>query len=436
MNKFKYLLSYNLKQRFFSKTFLILNIIIFALTVLLANLNNIIKSFAPEDSTSTVLVVDHTGKENFMEDFSELSNQMSKMLLGEGFTLKPIQTFDKENPEFDGASAIIEASYVEDKLIIDVYSRNLGTLDVNALTQASHTLYKTYWLEGKTPEEIELIGDYLTLQSTVNINEQEKSGGAEAIGMILSMILIIPLFMFITMTVQFVGGSIVEEKQTKAIEYLLANVSPRVHFFTKILTSMIYLVAQMLLTILYGLIGLVLSLFVFGQNSSGAGNLASMISGAYGLDLSMVQGFMNILPLALIFFVLFVAAGGLLYMLIAALIAALSNSSEDYSAIQTPMMLTMLVGFYAGMYGSMIGDNIVVKILGYIPFFSPFMSTSLFLSGIYQWWEALISLGILSLFTVFMYRLIMPMYKAAILNYDQSKLLTRLKNVFKRSKNQ
>lgn len=436
MNKFKYLLSYNLRQRFFSKTFLVLNIIILALTVLLANLNNIIKSFAPEDSRSTVLVVDNTGKTNFLEDYSTLSNQMSKMLMGSGFALKPIDTFDKENPQFDGAKAIIEASYVDEKLIIDVYSRNLGTVDVNALTQASHALYKTYWMEGKTPEEIELIGKYLTLESTVSINHQEESSNINQIGMILSFILIVPLFMFITMTVQFVGGSIVEEKQTKAVEYLLANVSARVHFFTKILTSMIYLVVQMLLTLLYGLIGLVLSMYVFGSATAGGGSLTDLVSGAYGIDASLVQQFLKILPGALIFFILFVAVGGLLYMLIAALIAAMSNSSEDYSATQTPMMLTMLVGFYAGLYGSMIGDNIVVKILGYIPFFSPFMSTSLFLSGIYQWWEALISLGILALFTAFMYRLIMPMYKAAILNYDQSKFIKRVKNVFKRSKNQ
>src|SRR5690606_17315223 len=71
----------------------------------------------------------------------------------------------------------------------------------------------------------------------------------------LSTVVIIPIFILITIALQFIGTEIMEEKSTKAIEIIIASVKPRTHFFAKILSIMIFLVVQLFVYVIFGLIG-------------------------------------------------------------------------------------------------------------------------------------------------------------------------------------
>ncbi|MGI6360153.1 MAG: hypothetical protein ACOX02_03845, partial [Acholeplasmatales bacterium] len=72
MNKFKYLLKYQLKKRIFSKAFLISNIIILIALILIANISNIIKLFEPDQKGQKVLVVNETTNPNAITDLETL----------------------------------------------------------------------------------------------------------------------------------------------------------------------------------------------------------------------------------------------------------------------------------------------------------------------------------------------------------------------------
>ena len=67
------------------------------------------------------------------------------------------------------------------------------------------------------------------------------------------------------MAVQFVGGSIVEEKSSKAIEYIIETLAHNNTFSAKIFTSLIALVVQTLLIVIYGLIASLVSVLIFNQ---------------------------------------------------------------------------------------------------------------------------------------------------------------------------
>lgn len=73
--------------------------------------------------------------------------------------------------------------------------------------------------------------------------------------------------------------------------------------------------------------------------------------------------------------------------------------------------------------------------MAYVPVFSPFMAPSLYLAGAFSWLEALIALVVLGATSYLMYKLIMPMYKNAILSYSTDKMSTRIKTAFTRAKN-
>lgn len=426
MSKFKYLLSFQLKKRFKSKAFYIANGIIFVLLLLVTNLNHIIKAFDKGESVSIINVVNETDKENIFDELKYLNDNSAMDNVGTMHLLK-LDHYEEGSTLENILIVTMEDNILEARLL----NSNLGILKQSLLSSFLNQLKYNYLLGEKLSEE-----EILELQTPIvlEVEMEDEDSIARDLLSIVSMILTIPIFLLITFGVQFVGGSIVEEKSSKAIEYLIANVSPEKHFFAKILTSFIFLVVQMLLIVLFGIIGGALSAFVFGSSGSG-GSLNDLIASSGGfLPQEEINNMVKLIPLAIIYFIGFAGLGGLLFMVIMAFIAAISNSNEDFQQFQSPLMFLMLGGFYGGLFGTMAGTNVVVKILGYIPFFSPFMAPSLYLANIYTWYETLISLLILVGTTYIVYKLIMPAYKTSILSYDTDKFFKRIKKAFGRSR--
>ena len=84
------------------------------------------------------------------------------------------------------------------------------------------------------------------------------------------------------------------------------------------------------------------------------------------------------------------------------------------------------------MFGSMAGGGTFIKIMSYIPIVSPMLGPVAFASGMISLVEALISLLILIVTLVAITYLFTPVYKVAILSYDQTKFFTRIRNYFKK----
>ncbi len=425
MNKFRYLLNFQVKKRFKSKAFLITNIIIFVLLLLVTNLNHIIKAFDKGEADVTIYIYNQTDDLEFVNKMIYLEESFISEMLGK-IIFEEIDTFDEDSNDKQNVLVVEKEGNI---LTAKIYQANLNLNKRGQIQSYLTQLKYEYLLENKLSEE-ELIA--LSTPIQLDFKEEDETELAKQVLSIVSMFLSIPIFMLITFGVQFLGGSIIEEKSTKAIEYLIANVSPEQHFFSKILTSFIFLVTQMLLMVAYGLIGGLISAFVFGKGNQ-LGFDATLAT-SLGLPLGDVQEIIRQLPLAILFILLFAGFGGLLYMVIMALLAAISNSSEDFQTFQSPLMFLMLGGFYGAIFGSMSGPNIVVKVLGFIPFFSPFMAPGLFLAGTYSWYEALISLALLVGTSYLAYIFIIPAYKTSILSYDTDKFFKRIKKAFKRSK--
>lgn len=432
MNKFKYLLKYQLKKRIFSKAFLISNIIILIALILVANISNIIRLFEPDQKGQKVLVVNETTNPNAVTDLENLYEGTFKngSVMHGGLYFEVIDNFNEE----DKLPTLILTTE-EGKLKGILHQFKLTETNTQVLGMTVGSLASRYFLESKTEEEKALITDYGTISRNAIVVHRvdDDSAVREAMG-VLAMFFSIPIYILLMMAVQFVGGSIVEEKSSKAIEYIIANVSPQQHFFAKIFTSLIALVVQTILIVIYGIIASLVSVLIFNQGASGIGGSASeMLTGSLGLDKEIVDSLLKYLPLTIVYLILFSGLGGLMMMVLMAFVAAISTTNEEYQQFQSPMMIVMLIGFYGAMFGPMFGHgNLFVRIMAYIPFFSPLMVPSLYLSGSITWWDGLISLALLLITTIVVYRLIMPMYKQAILSYDTGeKMGKRIKKAFK-----
>ncbi|AYF97938.1 ABC transporter permease [Protaetiibacter intestinalis] len=165
---------------------------------------------------------------------------------------------------------------------------------------------------------------------------------------------------------QTIAQSVVEEKQTRVVEILLATIPTRALLAGKILGTTILALGQ---------ITLLLSLAIIGLTVTGQGELLT------GLGLPFVW-----------FAIFFVLGFALLASLFAAT-GAMVSRQEDIGSTTTPVTMLVMIPYFVVVFFN--DNDLVVKIMSYVPFSAPVgMPLRLFL-GTAEWWEPLLSLAIL-----------------------------------------
>ncbi len=435
MSKFKYLLKYGIKRRIGTKAFYIANIVIFIALLALMNIPNIIAFFDDgETSKEIVYVVDDTEKGlDSIAILDQSAQALLNMIPGANISFETKDSVDPENLDFGPSKAIVHLTTVDDILVVDIYKDELDTLNETILLQSLSVLKVQVWAVGKTQAELDLIEDF-NQPLVYEIHTQvDDTTTRDLILSAISVFVAIPIFIMLIMSVQFVGVDIIEEKSTKAIEFVMSTVPPQTHFMTKILSSFVFLIVQALLIFLYGLIAGFVSTQVLGA-TNGQMSISELIGMLTETDSSIIASVFNALPMALAITLIFMIVGGLFFMIFMATLASMSTSMEDFQSFQSPFMFTMLIGFYAAIFSIYLGDSVFLKVLAYIPLFSPIVVPTLYMSGVLSVIDVVISFLILIGSTVGMYYLLAPVYKASILSYDQSPFFQRIKKMFKRSK--
>jgi len=170
---------------------------------------------------------------------------------------------------------------------------------------------------------------------------------------------------------QIIAQSVVEEKQTRIVEILMATLPVRVLLAGKIIGNSLLAFAQI----------------VAISAIAGIGLLAT------GQDLILA----DIGP-SLVWFVVFFAFGFVMLAALFSAAAALVSRTEDLGSALAPVT-TLIMLPYIGVI--MFNDNpLVMAIMSYVPFAAPVgMPMRVFL-GSAQWWEPLLSLAILIAVTV------------------------------------
>ncbi|MCS3843253.1 ABC transporter permease [Microbacterium sp. AK031] len=163
-----------------------------------------------------------------------------------------------------------------------------------------------------------------------------------------------------------IATSVVEEKQTRVIEILLSAIPARILLAGKVLGNTLLAISQILLLVVVGAIGLMVS----GQTA-------------------VLQGIGG--PIA--WFAVFFFFG---FILLAAMFAAagsLVSRQEDVGATMTPVMYLTMIPYFLVIF---FGDNpVVMTVLSYVPFSAPVgMPIRLFFNEA-AWWEPLASLAIM-----------------------------------------
>lgn len=428
MNKFWFLTQSSFLKKIKSKWFLIVNILLLVVIVGIVNVDSIIKAFGGDfNDTNEIVVLDKTDMsydlfEKNLKSYNETLDM--KYTFDISKTIKTEEEIKKEIKDTDKVLIVLEnsdTSYLKASIISDSY---IDTMYYQLLYQALSTTKTEVAFSLTDTNKDEL----LKLTSNISVDRillsDDKNTEEENMEMIMGTVfptVILPFFILVVFLVQMIGAEINEEKQTRSMEVIISNVSPKAHFFSKVIASNGFVLLQGLLLILYGILALVIRNYT---GISSASSITSQISDVW--NSLVASGFVDkltyIIPLTLILMVL----SFLTYSLVAGILASMTVSMEDYQQIQAPIMMICLAGYYLAIMAGMFQGSTLIRILSYVPFLSCLLSPALLVIGQIGIFDVVISIIILCIFNYILIRYGLKIYKIGILNYSADKMWSKL----------
>jgi len=430
-NKFWFLTKMSLEKKIKSKTFIIVNILLFIVLATLMNIDKIVLFFGGNfDKQNNIMIVDNTNK-----TYEIFKNTMEKeeTIIDTGLKYKITKIDDekKARKKVKKDEDIVIVINEDDDNIIKTTMITYGYINSNLyqLINSSITIAKqNLAMEevGISPDDLNKISKSVEIKREyVEKNKSEEEEKNEFVMGVVTPIVILPFFMLITLVVQMVGAEINEEKSTRSMEIIISNVSTKVHFFSKILATNLFIVMQCLLLGVYSLIGMLLR---GGKSLESIQNIDAISQVTSGMDINgILNSVISDIPMVIILMIITLFG----YSLIAGILASMTTNMEDFQQLQTPIFVVSLVGFYLAIMNSMFDGALFIRILSYVPFISAILSPSLLVTGVIGFKDILLSILLMVVVIYLLIKYGLKIYKEGILNYSSNKLWKKMLKALK-----
>lgn len=428
-SKFWFLTKHSLNKKIKSKWFVIANIIVAIVIIGLINIDSIAKFFGGDFNDDVkIRVVDNANVYDAIEpNLKEIKQYLSdaKVIVSkEKNSLNKLKKdiVDKKdiilviNPDNENVFnvEVISDAYI-DTVTYQVMLAALNSTKVSIAMQQSNV----------DQSVIQKINKPIEVKRT--FIDEDKTADEESSRTILgsaSLVIVLPCFMLIVYLVQMIGAEINEEKSTRGMEIIIGNVSPKVHFFSKILSSNIFVLMQGVLMLIYGAIGLLIRKFTASTSFVQAATSNLQLGGVF--EMISKSGIMDKLGYVIPMVLLLIILSFLAYSLLAGILASMTTNMENFSQLQTPLMVISLIGYYLIMISALFPGAIFMKIMATIPLISISLAPSLLLSGEIGVGIMIIAIIVLAVLDYLLIKYGLKIYKAGILNYSETGLWKKM----------
>ena len=308
----------------------------------------------------------------------------------------------------------------------------------------------TYNIDGLEQIMKDVKADIRVNSYTIDSESGEEKVSDAGVNSILSMVLGIVIFLFITMFGGMVMSAVIEEKSSRVVEVLISSVRATELMFGKIIGIAAVALTQFLLWIL--LTGVLVSVgmgfiapkligdadpaALVEQMSGGVQAMEGMNASSdmmetlsqnseLGSVIATIQG-INIGAIALYFLVFFILG----YLLYASLFAAIGSAVEnegDSQQLQMPVTIPLMIGYFIALYAFNAPDSSLAVWGSLIPFTSPIVMLARIPFGV-PGWQIALSIVLLLATTVAMAWLSAKIYKVGILMFGKK---TTFKDLWK-----
>ena len=318
---------------------------------------------------------------------------------------------------YDGVLSVGELNLEEKTVPADLYSpKPFGmelTDNISSRINRAVEDYRisTYNIEGLDQILKDVKANIHLRSYTVSDDGEEKISEA-GVYSIVSMVLGIFLFIFVTMFGSMVMSSVIEEKASRVVEVLVSSVKSTELMFGKIIGIALVALTQFLLWIVLSVAIISVGGAVIGLDKLGGNNPTELASTMGGVDAAQVeemtaqladQGEMGTVISSLanlpygqilgLFFVYFIFG----YLLYASLFAAIGSAVEnegDTQQLQLPLTIPLMLGYMIALYAFRAPDSSVAFWGSIIPFTSPIVMISRLPFGVPAW-EIILSVALL-----------------------------------------
>lgn len=185
---------------------------------------------------------------------------------------------------------------------------------------------------------------------------------------------------------QTIAQSVVEEKQSRIVEIMLATVSARAILAGKVIGNSALAFAQIVLIAAVVLLG-----------------------GAVTGSQLLLDG----LGMPIVWFVVLFTIGFIMLAALYAAAAALVSRSEDLATATSPLMMVVMIPYILVILFN--NNPLALQIMSYVPFSAPVAVPMRVYLGTMEWWEPYLSLAILVAFTVLVIGFAARVYERSLL---------------------
>ena len=318
---------------------------------------------------------------------------------------------------YDGVLSVGELNLDEKTVPADLYSpKPFGmelTDNISSRINRAVEDYRisTYNIEGLDQILKDVKANIHLHSYTVSDDGEEKISEA-GVYSIVSMVLGIFLFIFVTMFGSMVMSSVIEEKASRVVEVLVSSVKSTELMFGKIIGIALVALTQFLLWIVLSVAIISVGGAVIGLDKLGGNNPTELVSTMGGVDAAQVeemtaqladQGEMGTVVSSLmnlpygqilgLFFVYFIFG----YLLYASLFAAIGSAVEnegDTQQLQLPLTIPLMLAYMIALYAFRAPDSSIAFWGSIIPFTSPIVMISRLPFGVPSW-EIILSVALL-----------------------------------------
>ena len=387
-----------------------------------------------KDKVKTIAVVDESGivmshlKSNESISYKDMSAQ-------------PLDSVKTHLSKL-GLDGVLNVSKIDENKSVQVTFTSLKPVGMGVTENMSHYIneavedyrVESYGIAGLS-DIVNSIKADVPIRSYVIDSSGDEKISESGVNSILSMLLGIFIFIFITTFGSMVMSAVVEEKTSKVVEVLISSVKSTDLMFGKIIGVALVALTQFFLWIVLSVIlfsagmGIIAPKImntvdaqaVIANLPAGTGQFDTMTAvlsqsdGELADALATLSG-MNLGQMA-IFFIVFFVLGYLLYAsLFAAIGSAAVDNENDTNQLQLPVTVPLMIAYIIALYAYNAPDSSVAVWGSMIPFTSPIVMLARIPFGVPAWQIGL-SIVILILTTVACAWLSAKIYRVGVLMY-------------------
>lgn len=421
-SKFGYLIKYSLKKKINTKWFKVVNVLLCLLLVFIINMDSIINFFGGDfNEKDKIYVVDNAGSYNSFNNYLQILAE--SLDLGEYDVILDNNVLDNKDEIDDKVVVVINKNatdFIDSEIIsYDTVSRSTYEVIVNSLNAVKSEMVLA--TSGMSSEEIARLTSPVSVTETVLNGDAKDNQTKEMLSGVVTTVVIVPFFILIVTMVQMLGAEINDEKTSRGMEVIISSVPAKMHFASKVLAALSYVLIQGGLLFLYGFIGVMIRKVMAGSGDAGIAGIFSetieMLKNAGVFDL-LLKG---AIPLIILFVVSFA-----LYAIVSAVLASMTTNNEDFQQLQTPLMIIMLVGYYVALMAVVFDGAVFINILSFVPMLSVLIAPTLYLLGEMSLVALIATTLVTAVSTYVVYHYGLRIYKVGILNYSSSKLWKKM----------